>query len=250
VVLKHGEIFLKGRNRRRFEDLLHHNLRLALGGVPGGAYVQPGHGVTVIGGADLEEIVRRAGRVMGLAAIMPAIAVPRAVADIEAAAVGLLRDALGHGASTFAVRARRRDKTFPIRSGELAARVGAAACARLPATVNLTRPDVHLHVEVGTRDTYLATEQLPGQGGLPVGASGRALVLLSGGYDSPVAAHRAMRRGLHCDFVHFSGAPYRWCASSTATSRPGDCARSPSVPRRRSSPSPGRAATRSWRSAG
>lgn len=216
VVLKHGEIFLKGRNRHRFEDLLHHNLRLALRGVPGGAWVRPGRGVSVIGGqAGTDELVARATRVMGLAAVMPAAAVPNALPDITAAAVTVLRDELAErGGTTFAVRARRRNKSFPVTSSELAAHLGAEIRAELPLTVQLTDPDLELHVEVSGRETYLSCRQLPGQGGLPVGASGRALVLLSGGYDSPVAAYRAMRRGLHCDFVHFSGAPLTGPAST------------------------------------
>jgi len=74
--------------------------------------------------------------------------------------------------------------------------------------VDLTRPDLEVFVEVDKREIFAFTEKIPGRGGLPVGVSGRALVLLSGGIDSPVAAYRAMKRGLRCDYVHFSGRPY------------------------------------------
>ena len=122
-----------------------------------------------------------------------------------AAAVELLR---GRPGATFAVRARRRDKGFRLDSRELATAVGRAVQDELGLGVDLTRPDLEIFVEVDKREIFAFTEKIPGRGGLPVGVSGRALVLLSGGIDSPVAAYRAMKRGLRCDYVHFSGRPY------------------------------------------
>jgi thiamine biosynthesis protein ThiI len=122
-----------------------------------------------------------------------------------AAAVDLLRGADGE---TFAIRARRRDKRFPLSSRELATVTGQAVCDELGLRVNLDRPDLELHLEVDEREIFAYTEKVRGPGGLPVGISGRAMVLLSGGIDSPVAAYRAMRRGLRCGFVHFSGEPF------------------------------------------
>jgi thiamine biosynthesis protein ThiI len=119
--------------------------------------------------------------------------------------VALLRDLPGR---TFAVRARRRDKRHPLRSIELARVIGDAVRLRLGLDVDLREPDLELHVELDHHELLVSCERLPGTGGLPVGTSGRALVLLSGGLDSPVAAHRMMKRGLRCDFVHFSGRPF------------------------------------------
>uniref|UniRef100_UPI0004BEC807 THUMP domain-containing protein n=1 Tax=Streptomyces sp. NRRL F-5065 TaxID=1463855 RepID=UPI0004BEC807 len=138
VLLKHGEIFLKGRNRRRFTERLQDNLRIALRGVGGSTWIKTAQNVTVLGGQ-----------------------VPREV---------LVERALG---------ARVREAVPALR-------------------VDLTAPELTLTVEIDRKETYLSCERLPGLSGLPVGSSGRALVLLSGGYDSPVAAHRAMRRGLAC----------------------------------------------------
>ena len=90
---------------------------------------------------------------------------------------------------------------------EIARLLGAGVQDELGLAVDLTHPDVELHVDAYARDVFVSVDRLRGAGGLPVGTSGRALVLLSGGIDSPVAAYRMMRRGLHCDFVHFSGQP-------------------------------------------
>jgi thiamine biosynthesis protein ThiI len=119
--------------------------------------------------------------------------------------VELLR---GRPGATFAIRARRRDKRFPVHSHELATRAGRAVQDALDLGVDLETPDLELFLEVDRDEIFVFTEKLRGRGGLPVGTSGRALVLLSGGIDSPVAAYRMLKRGLRCDFVHFSGRPF------------------------------------------
>ncbi|MEW1653711.1 tRNA uracil 4-sulfurtransferase ThiI [Streptomyces sp. NPDC093707] len=217
VLLKHGEIFLKGRNRPLFTERLHDNLRLALRGVGGSTWIKIAQNVTVLGGqVPQEALVERARRVIGFNSVEPAIRVPSSMDTITAAAVRALSAVIAERpVASFAVRVKRRDKAFPMTSSQLEAHVGARiqeALDGLP--VDLSHPDVRLAVEVDHKETYLSWVRYPGQGGLPVGASGRALVLLSGGYDSPVAAYRAMRRGLACDFVHFTGAPYTDASSA------------------------------------
>ncbi|MFJ7071201.1 tRNA uracil 4-sulfurtransferase ThiI [Streptomyces sp. NPDC098781] len=208
VLLKHGEIFLKGHNRHRFTERLHDNLRLALRGIGGSTWIKTAQNVTVLGGqVPQEALVERARRVIGFNSVEPAVRVPSTLEVITRAAVEAM--AARPAGSGFAVRAKRRDKQFPLKSSQLAGHLGARILEEVPALrVDLTRPDTVLAVEVDRKETYLSWTRHPGLTGLPVGSSGRALVLLSGGYDSPVAAHRAMRRGLACDFVHFSGAPY------------------------------------------
>ncbi|MDG4795634.1 tRNA uracil 4-sulfurtransferase ThiI [Micromonospora sp. WMMD1082] len=210
LLLKHGEMFLKGRNRKRFEDRLDANLRDALRDIPAPVRIRTRPGVTVVRGAvNQPQLLDRVRRVMGIRNIHPAIEVPAEWDDVANAAVALLRPLrVTAPALTIAVRAHRRDKTFPMTSSEIAGTLGHHLCRTTGATVDLTTPDVQLTVEVAERRCFLSIRRQRGQGGLPVGTSGRALVLLSGGYDSPVAAHRAMRRGLRCDFVHFTGAPY------------------------------------------
>lgn len=214
VLLKHGEVFLRGRNRARFEELLYRNLRDALRTLPGSTWVEKGRSVTLVGGElPLDQLVDCVGRVIGFSLVQPAVRIPSTVEDIGAHAVSALLRVReertgGRGELSFAVRAKRRDKSFPLTSSVLAATVGERVRLETGARVNLSAPDVELAVEVDRHASYLSWRRMPGQGGLPVGSSGRALALLSGGYDSPVAAYRAMRRGLACDFVHFTGAPY------------------------------------------
>ncbi|MCF6525462.1 tRNA uracil 4-sulfurtransferase ThiI, partial [Streptomyces sp. JJ36] len=213
VLLKHGEIVLKGRNRNRFENRLRNNLRAALEGVGPVRVTTRGSVTEVSGNAPVEELTARVRQVMGYDLVQPALAVPKDEREIAAAAVELVAGRSG-GTGTFAVRARRRDKAFPLRSTQLAAFLGARIREELGLRVDLGSPDTELSVEIDRDAAYLSVERLPGQGGLPVGASGRAVALLSGGYDSPVAAYRAMRRGLRCEFVHFTGAPYTGPASA------------------------------------
>ncbi|MFB7571239.1 tRNA uracil 4-sulfurtransferase ThiI [Streptomyces sp. NPDC056165] len=211
VLLKHGEVFLKGRNRHRFTERLHDNLRVSLRGVGGSTWIKTAQNVTVLGGqVPVEALVERARRVVGFNSVEPAVRVPSTLDGITAAAIDALRALSGERRGLrFAVRVRRRDKQFPLTSSRMEVFLGARVLDAVPAlTVDLTAPDVTLNVVIDHKETYLSCERIPGLSGLPVGASGRALVLLSGGYDSPVAAHRAMRRGLACDFVHFNGAPY------------------------------------------
>ncbi|WP_051715751.1 tRNA uracil 4-sulfurtransferase ThiI [Streptomyces bikiniensis] len=211
VLLKHGEAFLKGRNRHRFTERLHDNLRVALRGVGGSTWIKNAQHVTVLGGQVPQDVlVERARNVIGFTSVEPAVRVPSTLEIITATAVDTLRTLHGSGTvSSFAVRVKRRDKQFPLTSAPMERHLGARIREALPAlSVDLTAPGVTLTVAIDRKETYLSWARHSGLSGLPVGSSGRALVLLSGGYDSPVAAHRAMRRGLACDFVHFSGAPY------------------------------------------
>ena len=237
VLLKLGEIVLKGRNRQYFERMLYENIRAALRDVGATVVLWRREGVVVLrvdqsrsgaedpghpaaldrprvpaalaGGsaADLVETVdavaRRVCSVMGIVRVHRAMRVRKDPDAAAAAAVDLTAGAAG----TFAVRARRRDKRFPMRSIELAAYIGTRVQQANGLGVNLSHPDTEVFVEVDQQEVFVFTGGMPGQGGLPVGMSGRALVLMSGGIDSPVAAYRMMRRGLRCDFLHFSGMP-------------------------------------------
>ncbi len=214
VLLKLGEIVLKGKNRQRFERLLHENIRRPVRdlGIP--IQIWQRDGVIVLrivggesGGATMEAaadlLAERMRNVMGLARVCRAVRVAKDPAAAAAAAVELMAGRPG----AFAVRARRRDKRFPLTSGQLATLIGSRIQQEYGYPVNLRHPDTTVFVEVDQSEVFVFTEGMPGQGGLPVSMSGRALVLMSGGIDSPVAAYRMMRRGLRCDYLHFSGMP-------------------------------------------
>ena len=211
VLLKLGEVVLKGGNRQQFERMLQANIRRAIADI-GEVRLWQRDGVIVIRAAQdgaaaaaptADRIAERARDIMGIARVCRAVRVAK---DPDAAidtAVALMAGKEG----SFAVRARRRDKRFALTSAELATRIGARVQQEYGYPVNLKHPDTALFVEVDQREVFVYTEGYPGQGGLPVGMSGRGLVLMSGGIDSPVAAYRMLRRGLRCDFLHFSGMP-------------------------------------------
>jgi tRNA uracil 4-sulfurtransferase len=217
VLLKLGEIVLKGKNRQQFEKLLQNNIRLAAADLgiglrlwqrdgvivlsPALAAGSPADGETAQTAADL--IADRMLDVMGVVRVCRAVR----VAKEAQAAIDTAAELAGGRPGSFAVRARRRDKRFPVTSAQLAIAIGSRIQRQYGNPVDLRRPDFTIHVEVDQSEVFVYIDGLAGQGGLPVGMSGRGLVLMSGGIDSPVAAYRMMRRGLYCSFLHFSGMP-------------------------------------------
>jgi thiamine biosynthesis protein ThiI len=215
VLLKLGEIVLKGKNRDVFERRLITNILAALAELDIKVDVRKRHGVIAIflpEGAAVEQaeaVARRVADVPGLVWIHSAWRVAKDPDAVLKASLELVaeREEVKRGA-TFAVRSRRRDKRFPLRSNEIDRLVGGAINDEYGLPVDLRKPELTVHIEVDRDEVFVFTGGIPGQGGLPVGTSGRALVLMSGGIDSPVAAYRMMRRGLHVDFLHFSGIPF------------------------------------------
>lgn len=205
VLLKFGEMILRGRNRGRFYETLQQNVRRSLRDLAPLELRQRGGVLAVFAPEHEDELVERARDILGVALLHPALVVDKTPDAAARAAVELLR---GKPGETFAIRARRRNKHFPLTSQELAVLTGQAVVDELGLGVDLGSPDLELHLEVDRDEIFAFTDRIPGRGGLPVGTSGRALVLLSGGIDSPVAAYRMMKRGLRCDFVHFSGRPF------------------------------------------
>jgi thiamine biosynthesis protein ThiI len=206
---------LKGRNRQQFERILHGNISTALRdtGVP--VEMRQREGVILLRVADGEQrgeagwasaaaaIAERVRDVPGIAQVCLSLRVAKAPEAVSAAAVALTKGRTG----TFAIRARRRDKRFSMTSAQLSVLIGREIQEAHGLRVNLSKPDTRIFIEVDQHEVFVFTEGVVGQGGLPVGMSGRGVVLMSGGIDSPVAAYRMMRRGLRCFFLHFSGMP-------------------------------------------
>ncbi|MEU8194845.1 tRNA uracil 4-sulfurtransferase ThiI [Microbispora amethystogenes] len=213
VLLKLGEVVLKGRNREIFEMRLRANIKHAL--KDHRVDIRQRHGVIALflpPGTEVEvaeAVAARVSDVPGIVLVHLAWRVPKDPDTITKAGIELIRDSDEVARlARFAVRSRRRDKRFPLRSNELDHLVGGAINDTFGLPVDLSRPELTVHIEVDKDEAFLFTDGRPGQGGLPVGSSGRGLVLLSGGIDSPVAAYRMMRRGLRVDFLHFSGIPF------------------------------------------
>lgn len=200
------EIVLKGGNRWRFVEQLKRNLRGAFADTGIGRI--RGEGPRIL--AELppgvsDAIAReRAALVFGLQNFTISRPVPL---DLEALKRAAIAAARAHPARTFRITTRRAEKRFPLNSMEIDRAVGAAVAAAIGLKVDLENPELTINIEILPQSAYLAAGKYPGAGGLPVGVTGRATVLLSGGIDSPVAAYRMMRRGLRLDFVHFHSHP-------------------------------------------
>lgn len=211
ILLKSGEMALKGLNRSYFEDTLIRNCRRRLESFgkfhiyksQSTIYVEPQSEEI-----DLDEAVDRLSRVFGIAALTRAAIVDKDFNDIKAKAPGYLAAWLDT-ANTFKVEAKRSDKTFPMKSPELCLELGAFLLDAFPhLTVNVHEPDVTVYVEIREKAAYLHVDQMRGAGGLPVGTSGSAALLISGGIDSPVAGYMMAKRGLQIMAVHFVSPPY------------------------------------------
>ena len=211
ILLKPGELVLKGLNRHFFEDRLRANVarRLkSLGAfritsVQSTVYVEP-----LEDGIDMDEAFRRCHEIFGVIAVCRAAACPKDKDAIARTAVEYLHDQLA-AAKSFKVESKRSDKTFPMTSIQLSQYVGGAigdAFPDLPADMH--HPDLEVNVEIREQAAYVHAGGEPGAGGLPVGTCGRAVSLLSGGIDSPVSTWMIARRGVQIIPVHFFSFPY------------------------------------------
>ena len=212
-LLKYGEIFLKGKNRYLFEDALVHQVRLAMDKVDGEFEVHKNLGrvyVEAKSDFDYDEAVDALSRVFGVLTICPVKIyenddfefLKKEVADYMEETYG------GREGLTFKVFCKRARKNYPLNSMEMNMAFGEAILEKMPyLKVDVHKPEVELHVEVRER-IYVYSILIPGPGGMPVGTAGKAMVLLSGGLDSPVAAYRIAKRGVKIEAVYFHAPPY------------------------------------------
>ena len=206
-----GEMSLKGLNRNQFESAMMKILRYRLKTVgkfrvyctQSTFYMEPEEE-----DIDMDLAFDRVKTVFGLAALSRAVVCEKDFDTICQTAEDYLGDSL-HGIRTFKVEARRADKSFPMTSPELMRELGAYLLGKHNyLKVDVHNPDFKVIVEVRDYGAYIHGPKIPGEGGLPVGTSGRALNMLSGGIDSPVAAYRMAKRGLGLDHIHFASPPY------------------------------------------
>jgi tRNA uracil 4-sulfurtransferase len=206
VVVHYQEIALKGRNRPWFISKLVHNIREATSDL-GVKQVRALVGrieLVLPDGVEWTLVRDRLSNVFGVGNFARA---GRAPLDIDAIAQEILGDLDDSTPASFRVSARRADKRFPLTSPQIEREVGGRIKEARGWHVDLSKPELTIHVEALTRDAFYYFGRHPGAGGLPVGASGRVVCLLSGGIDSPVAAWRMMRRGCRVVFVHFHSYP-------------------------------------------
>lgn len=204
LLVRFGEIFLKGLNRPYFLRMLVGHVKDAVKDVNGHVWINDSR-VFVSGMTDMDECVRRVTKVFGVHSVCPAIEMPKDdLSAICEKAADMMRDKKG----TFKVSARRSDKRYPLDSPQLNAEIGGFVLSRCPdLKVDVHQPEHVLNVEI--RDLcYLYTQSIPAVGGMPVGTNGRAALLLSGGIDSPVAGYMIAKRGVKISCVHFHSYPY------------------------------------------
>lgn len=208
VLVRFGEIALKGHNRRYFERALLHGIKRNLRGLKERpVHLVQGRVIVPLEG-DWEEVSERLATVCGVVSFSPARKVPN---DMEAIKEAALEEmiAAGYGECSFKVDSRRADKSFHLTSPEINREVGGFVLSRLPKlTVDVHSPEHRLMVEVRREGSYVYTQVIEGTGGLPYGVSGKAVLLLSGGIDSPVAGYMAARRGVDLIPLHFYSFPF------------------------------------------
>ena len=210
ILLKLGEIVLKGLNRNTFEGALLKNIRRRL--APVGPFdvrfAQSTISITPGPGADFEAAVDRVRKIFGVITFSRACVTEKTMESVCAAAVEYLRPQLS-AVRAFKVETKRSDKKFPLKSPEISAEVGAALLDAYPNLhVDVHNPDVTVRVEIRDFGAYVHGEPEQGAGGIPVGTGGKAALLISGGIDSPVAAWMMAKRGVELTPVHFASPPY------------------------------------------
>ena len=207
VVIRLGEIFLKGRNRRVFVRSLVDNARRLLSPLAG-VTVEPAHlRVLVRHPPELgRRVIERLGYLFGLHSMMSATPV---AADLDAIAAAAIDEARRLPAgTTFKIESNRRDKQFALNSQEISREVGGRVVRATGLPVDVHAPARVIRIEVGSEASFVFSDVVPGPGGLPVGTAGHVALLLSGGIDSPVAAWSVMRRGCTLSAIYFHSFPY------------------------------------------
>ncbi len=211
ILVKYGEIILKGGNRPVFERMLIKNIRASLESfsnvkisiMQATVYIETDP-------LDIDAVIERLSKVFGIVAVTRAAVCEKNMDDIKEKAVSYLKDKMKSGMS-FKVEAKRADKRFPLNSLEIAREVGGVMHDKIDGLlVDVHNPDVLVRVEIRDHNAYVYStlDKIKGRGGMPIGTGGRASLLLSGGIDSPVAGYMIAKRGVTIDCINFFSYPY------------------------------------------
>ena len=211
-LIKYAEIAIKGKNRYIFEDALVAQIKYQLKNVEGKFRIVKEIGRIFIyteGEFDYDETIEALKRVFGIFSICPAVVLEdEGFEKLSQEVTEYVKKLYGEKALTFKVNTRRNKKTYPMQSMEISSALGGAildACPNMK--VDVHNPDVFVNVEIRNK-IYLYSENIPGPGGMPLGTNGSAMLLLSGGIDSPVAGYMIAKRGVTLDAVYFHAPPY------------------------------------------
>ncbi|MCI2111469.1 MAG: tRNA 4-thiouridine(8) synthase ThiI [Bacilli bacterium] len=207
LMIHYGELSTKGENRKSFISQLARNVRHALKdyGSPAVTSGRDHAFVALESGAPAEAIVRKLQDVSGIQKISLVHKCPKDIETVEKTALDLVK---GESGQTFKVKVKRADKSYPLDSYGLACAVGDFLLENSALAVDVHEPDITLNLEMRKEACYLYAHSYPGAGGYPLGMNGKALMLLSGGIDSPVASYLLLRRGIRIECLHFAAPPY------------------------------------------
>lgn len=207
-----GEIALKGKNRRYFEDQLMRQMTRALDGLDVERIYKEDGKIYVEAPAENEEqVVNRLRKVFGIVNISPSYRIDKDMEQIGLAAIQITKDRMGADPSikTFKVESNRSDKSFELKSPEISRKIGGEVLKNVKGLkVDVHTPDHYVHVDVKRDHAYVYSQKIKAYGGMPVGSSGKGLLLLSGGIDSPVAAFMMAKRGVDVHAVHYHSYPF------------------------------------------
>lgn len=209
IVIRYGELSTKGRNRKQFIKTLAHNVKTAISDMPEvKVYGERDRMYLILNGADPTAIEARLRPIFGIQSFSPAIRTELDVEEVKKAAVVLMTE-LQEPNWTFKVAARRSYRDFPLDTNGINQTIGGHVLNAFPdLKVDVKQPVVKLTIDVRKEGVFLSAKHILGAGGLPVGTSGKAMLMLSGGIDSPVAGYLAMKRGVDVEAVHFHSPPY------------------------------------------
>ncbi|WP_203639293.1 tRNA uracil 4-sulfurtransferase ThiI [Levilactobacillus wangkuiensis] len=209
IMVRYGELSTKGKNKKDFIKQLGQNVRKALSTFDS-LEIRAQHDRlhVTLNGADSEAVMNRLKGVFGIENFSPSVKVDKDIEEIKATAIKMVKEVFKPG-MTFKINTRRQDKEFEYDTYQMNGILGDAVLEGVPGlTVQMKHPDLELRVEVRMNGVFLSGETIHGAGGLPVGTGGKAVMMLSGGIDSPVASYYALRRGVKIDMVHFFSPPY------------------------------------------
>ncbi len=211
IMVKYGEIALKGLNKNSFEDILQRNIKRRLKPLGEFDYFRKQSTIYITPKSDdidIDEAVKKLTYIFGIGAIQRSAVFEKDFQQVAEGAPEYLRSAL-ECAKTFKVEAKRSDKKFPMQTPEIQQELGGVVLSAFPhLKVDVHNPEVTVRLEIRDKGAYLNAERIIGAGGMPVGSSGRSLLMLSGGLDSPVAGYMMAKRGLVVDCIHYVSPPY------------------------------------------
>jgi thiamine biosynthesis protein ThiI len=209
ILIRYGEISTKGRNRNKFVDKLKKSVKIALAPFPN-VKVEAGRDrmYVLLNGENSAGVIVKLKNVFGIQSFSPAIKLKRSLEALKLTSLELIRSLYKEG-QTFKITPKRSDKTFELDTDGINHTIGGYLLQNIPGMkVNVKNPDINLRIEVRKEAIYLSCETIQGAGGLPIGSSGKAMLMLSGGIDSPVAGYMAMKRGVEVEAVHFFSPPF------------------------------------------